>query len=233
MRGGSQGVKNKNCKLINGKPLMYYTIRQAIKSKIFDHVMVSTDSKKILKIAKSCGADGWFIRPKKFSFNSSPKLPAIQHALKEAEKFYNNKFNFIVDLDATSPLRKVEDIINAYKVFIKKKPDLLITGTKSRKNPYFNIVEIVNKKVKKVKIIKKMIFRRQDAPKTFDMNASIYIWNKKTLMNSGNSLETYNKKKVILYEMPDSRSLDIDSELDFQLVEFLLKKNKNDKKLFQ
>ena len=78
-----------------------------------------------------------------------------------------------------------------------------------------------------------MIFRRQDAPKTFDMNASIYIWNKKTLMNSGNSLETYNKKKVILYEMPDSRSLDIDSELDFQLVEFLLKKNKNDKKLFQ
>ena len=233
MRGGSQGVKNKNCKLINGKPLMYYTIRQAIKAKIFDHVMVSTDSKKILKIAKSYGADGWFLRPKKLASDHSPKVPAIKHALFQAEKHYNKKFDIVIDLDATAPLRKVEDIINAYKVFIKKKPDYLITGTKSRKNPYFNIVEIVNKKVKKVKMIKKMVFRRQDAPKTFDMNASIYIWNKKTLMNSGNSLETYNKKKVILYEMPDSRSLDIDSELDFQLVEFLLKKNKNDKKLFQ
>ena len=71
MRGGSQGVKNKNFKLINGKPLMYYTIKQAIKSKIFDHIVVSTDSKKILKIAKSYGADGWFLRPKKLAFRTA------------------------------------------------------------------------------------------------------------------------------------------------------------------
>ena len=67
MRGGSQGLKNKNLKLINGKPLMYYTINQAIKSKIFDKIMVSTDSKRILKYAKSFGADGWFLRPKKLA----------------------------------------------------------------------------------------------------------------------------------------------------------------------
>ena len=65
MRKGSQGVKNKNYRLINGKPLMYFTIKQAIKAKIFDHIVVSTDSKKMLKIAKSYGADGWFLRPKK------------------------------------------------------------------------------------------------------------------------------------------------------------------------
>jgi len=229
MRGGSQGIKNKNYRLINGKPLMYFTIKQAIKAKIFDNIVVSTDSKKILEFAKSYGADGWFTRPKKFSSNSSPKIPAIQHALIEAEKFYDKKFNFIVDLDATSPLRKVKDIVNAYKVFLKKKPDILITGAKSRKNPYFNIVEIVNKKVKKVKIINKTVFRRQDAPKTFDMNASIYIWNRKTLMNSGNAIAALSKnikEKVILYEMPDNRSIDIDSELDFKIVEFLLKKEK-------
>ena len=186
MRGGSQGVKNKNFRLINGKPLMYFTIKQAIKAKIFDHIVVSTDSKKILQIAKSYGAEGWFIRPKTLSSSTSAKMPVIQHAAREAEKFYQKKFDFIIDLDATSPLRKVEDIVNTYKVFIKKKSDFLITGTRSRNNPYFNVVEKVNNKIKLVKNIKKMSFvRRQDCPKTYDLNASIYIWNRKTVMNSG------------------------------------------------
>ncbi len=146
MRSGSQGVKNKNLKIINGKPLMYYTIKQAIKSRLFEHIVVSTDSKKILKKAKIFGAEGWFIRPKNLATNKSSKIPVLQHALKQSEKHYKKKFNLIVDLDVTSPLRKVEDIINAYKIFIKKKGDILITGTKSKKSPYFNIVEIEKKK---------------------------------------------------------------------------------------
>ena len=77
MRGGSQGIKNKNLKLMNGKPLMYYTIKQAIKSKIFDKIVFSTDSKQIFKYAKTYGADGWFLRPKKLSYNSSSKVAAI------------------------------------------------------------------------------------------------------------------------------------------------------------
>ena len=88
MRKGSQGLKNKNLKRINGKPLMYYTIKQAIKSKIFDHVVVSTDSNKILKYAKSYGAEGWFLRPKKLATNKSSKVAAIKHTFIEAEKFY-------------------------------------------------------------------------------------------------------------------------------------------------
>ena len=220
MRGGSQGVKNKNFKLINGKPLMYYTIKQAIKSKIFDHIMVSTDSKKMLKIAKSYGADGWFLRPKKLALNSSSKIPAIKHALFQAEKFYNKKFEIIIELDATSPLRKIEDILDAYKFFVKKKANMLITGCKSRKNPYYNMIEIVNNKLKITKKFKKNIYRRQDAPKTYDCNASIYIWNRKSLIN----FKSFFTKKTVFYEMPENRSIDIDSKLDFQLVEFLLKK---------
>ncbi len=229
MRKESQGVKNKNIKLINGKPLMYFTIKQAIKSKIFNHIVVSTDSKKILKYAKNYGAEGWFMRPKKLSTNSSSKIKAIKHALIEAEKYYGMKFKCIVDLDVTSPLRKVEDIINAYKLFLKKNPDVLISGAKSKKNPYFNVVEIINKKVKKVKSLKKGIFRRQDAPKTYDINASIYIWNRNALINSNSAVQGLEKKstgKAILYEMPESRSIDIDNKLDFELVEFLLKKRK-------
>ena len=221
MRGGSQETKNKHTRLINGKPLMYFTIKQAIRSKIFDHVMVSTDSKKILKIAKSYGADGWFLRPKKLALMTSPKVPVIKHALLQAEKFYNKKFETIVELDATSPLRKIEDILDAYKFFVKKKANMLITGCKSRKNPYYNMIEIVNNKLKKVKKLKKDIYRRQDAPKTYDWNASIYIWNRKSIIN----FKSFFTKKTVFYEMPENRSIDIDSKLDFQLVEFLLKKN--------
>ena len=135
------------------------------------------------KIAKSYGAEGWFLRPKKLALTTSPKVPAIKHALFQAEKFYNKKFDIIFELDATSPLREVKDIINAYKFFIKNKANMLITGCKSRKNPYYNMVEIVNNKLKKTKKSKKNIYRRQDAPKTYDCNASIYIWNRKSLIN--------------------------------------------------
>ena len=227
MRSGSQGVRNKNMKLINGKPLMYYTIKQAIKSKLFDNIVVSTDSKKILAKAKSYGAEGWFMRPKGLASNTCSKIPVIKHALREAEKFYSKKFKYIIDLDVTSPLRSVEDIINAYKTLIKNKGDVLVSVTKSKKNPYFNMVEIIKKKVKKVKIIKRRIFRRQDAPATYDMNASIYIWNRNDLMNSKSAiLEKATTNKTVFYEMPGIRSIDIDSKLDFEIVEFLLKKRK-------
>ena len=105
--------------------------------------------------------------------------------------------------------------------------DVLITGSKSRHNPYFNIVEIVNGKPRKVKNVKRDFFRRQDAPKTYDMNASIYIWNRKTLLKSFTAaLERSAKWKIIFYEMPEKRSIDIDNEFDFKLVEFLLKQKK-------
>ena len=227
MRSGSQGVRNKNMKLINGKPLMYYTIKQAIKSKLFDNIVVSTDSKKILAKAKSYGAEGWFMRPKRLASNTCSKIPVIKHALREAEKFYSKKFKYIIDLDVTSPLRSVEDIINAYKTLIKNKGDVLVSVTKSKKNPYFNMVEIIKKKVKNVKIVKKKIFRRQDAPITYDMNASIYIWNRNNLMHSKSViLEKATTSKTVFYEMPGIRSIDIDSKLDFEIVEFLLKKRK-------
>ena len=220
MRYGSQGVKNKNFRLINGKPLMYYTIKQAIKSKIFDHIIVSTDSKKILRLAKSYGAEGWFLRPKKLSLNTSQKTPAIRHALLKAEKFYDKGFKTIIDLDVTSPLRKVEDIKNAYNFFIKKKANILLTGSKSKKNPYFNMVEFMNGKLQRIKKLKRIIYRRQDAPQTYDCNASIYIWRRKSLIN----FKSFYADKTVFYEMPASRSIDIDTEFDFKVVEFLLKK---------
>jgi len=218
MRGGSQGVKNKNYRLINGKPLMYYTIKQAVKSKLFENIVVSTDSKKILRYAKSYGAEGWFLRPKKLASNLSPKIPVIKHVLRESEIYYKKKYDYIVDLDVTSPLRKIDDITKAFKFFLKKNADILITGARSKKNPYFNVVEKKNGKIKKVLGSEKKISRRQDAPITYDMNASIYIWKRNILLNSKSLYES----KTVLYEMPESRSIDLDSNFDLKLLKLLI-----------
>jgi CMP-N,N'-diacetyllegionaminic acid synthase len=217
MRGGSKGVVNKNLKKLNGKPLMAYTIEQAIASKLFKHVIVSTDSEEIYENAKFFGADAWFLRPKYLSTDEAAKLPVIQHAFMEAEKHYGIKFDSLTDLDATSPLRTVQDIINAYNQFTNEKAKNLISGCASRKNPYFNMVEKVGKTIKLIKEPKFLSQRRQDAPKVYDMNASIYIWKRESILNS-NSLFT---KNTSLYVMPEERSIDIDTDLDWKFVQFL------------
>ena len=141
-RGGSTNLKNKNIEKINGKPLIYYTIRQAQKSKIFDSIVVSTDSKKIQKISSQYGIKKFFLRPKNLSLNTTPKIPVIRHALMQSEKYYNKRFDFIFDLDVTAPLRLVSDIKKSYKQFLSTKKDLLFSVNESRSNPYFNAVVI-------------------------------------------------------------------------------------------
>ena len=98
---------------------------------------------------------------------------------------------------------------------------MLLSGCKSKKNPYYNMVEIFRNKIKRVKILKRKITRRQDAPTTFDLNASIYIWKRKTLIN----FKSFYDSKTVFFEMPPSRSVDIDNKFDFKIVNFLLKKN--------
>ncbi len=218
-RSNSQGVKNKNFKKLNGKPLIYYSIKQAQKSKIFSNIVISTDSNKIAKYSNKMGVKCFFKRPKKLSTNKSPKVPAIQHALLESENYHKKKYDIILDLDVSSPLRRVSDIRNSLNLFNKKKASILLTGCKSRKSPYYNVVEIKNKKVKRVKLSRKKIFRRQDTPKTYDLNASIYIWKRNSLIN----FKSFYDKKTIIYEMPQERSFDIDSITDFKIAEVLMK----------
>ena len=176
MRAGSKGIKNKNLMKLNNKHLMEYTIKQALESKEFKTVAISTDSKKILSLSKKYGADGWFLRPKKLATSSAGKLPVIKQLLVKSEKKFNIKYDYIVDLDITAPLRKISDIKKSIKLIIKNNKKNLITITDPRRNPYFNMIEIKNNIPKKVKKISKKIVRRQDAPKVYDLSASIFIW---------------------------------------------------------
>ena len=219
-RGGSKGVKNKNIKEINNKPLIAYTIEQAKESKMFEHIVVSTDSNDIAKISKEYGAEVFFKRSQEMSNDTAGKLDVIKDAFVRSEKYYNTKFDYLIDLDATAPLRDIKDIQQSFQQFIDNNNDNLITAMPSRRSPYFNLVEIDdNNKIHLSKILDNKILRRQDAPKSYDMNASIYIWKREIILKE----ESLFLDKTGLYIMPEERSIDIDSELDFKFVEFIMR----------
>lgn len=223
-RGGSKGVKNKNIRLINGIPLIAYSIKQAQQSNLFSTITVSSDSDDILNIAKFYKADILIKRPKEYAEDNSPKIPAIKHAVLETEKTLNTHFDVIIDLDPTSPLRNIDDIKNAYYMLVNESASNIITACPSRRSPYFNMVKIDENNIASLPMkLDKNITRRQDAPKIYDMNASIYVWQKNHLLNC----DSLWYEKTMLYIMPEERSLDIDTELDFEIVDFLLKKKEN------
>jgi len=206
------------------RPLIAYTIEQAIGSGLFEHVVVSTDSDQISEVARHYGAEVFFKRPPELASDTAAKLPVIRHAFTESEKHYRTHFDYLVDLDATSPLRIVEDIENSIELLVNGGYDNVVTAMPSRRSPYFNLIE--HDKEGKVALSKSLaeinVVRRQDAPPCYDMNASIYVWKRDVILNS----ETVLTENTGLYVMPEERSIDIDSELDFKIVEMLLKERR-------
>tara|TARA_B100000768_G_C11278907_1_gene377416 strand:- start:338 stop:1042 length:705 start_codon:yes stop_codon:yes gene_type:complete len=221
-RKGSKGLKNKNFLNLLGKPLIVHTIDQAKKVKLLTKIVVSTNSKKMIDISKN-KIDYCIKRPEKLSNDHSSKVDVIKHALIEAEKKFKLKFNTIIDLDITSPLRSSIDIEKALKIFLKKRYGNLVSGSIARKNPFFNQVMYRGRYLDLVCNSKKKIVRRQNAPIIYDLNASIYIWRRKNLMQSKKLIT----RKTTLFKMPYIKSIDIDDQYDFNIVKFILKKKLN------
>jgi CMP-N,N'-diacetyllegionaminic acid synthase len=219
-RGGSKGVKNKNIRILLGKPLIAHSILQAKASGLFECIATSSDSDEILATAGKWGADYLIKRPDELATDQSAKLPAIRHCVAEAEHISGQTFDVVVDLDATSPLRIPEDISGSVRLLETKGVSNVITGAPARRSPYFNMVEVDEHGVARLsKKLNTQVFRRQDAPKCYDMNASIYAWRRDILF----SCPTIFNTDTLLYEMPEDRSIDIDSELDFTFVEFIIR----------
>jgi len=221
-RGGSKGVLNKNLRMIMGKPLIAHTILQAKEAGCFDSIVVSSDSQEILDISKEWGVDYVVKRPNKMASDHSAKLPSIQHCIKTIEDLTTFKYDTIVDLDATSPLRNIDDIQQSITMLESSNTSYnLITAAPARRSPYFNLVELTREGfVQRSKNLEDPIYRRQDSPKCFDMNASIYIWKRDYFFEN----KTVLTDNTSLFVMPEERSIDIDSELDFEIVKFLMRK---------
>lgn len=220
-RAGSKGVKSKNIRELAGKPLIAYSLEQARTSALFDVIAVSSDSPEILAAARTHGADIIVERPAELATDVAQKLPVIRHCVVAAEQRSGTQFDVIVDLDATSPLRSVADIHGAVQLLEAERVANVITAAPARRSPYFNLVEVGDDGVVKLsKPTPTLITRRQDSPKCYDMNASIYVWRRSALF----SLPTIFNSDTRLFVMPEERSTDIDSELDFQIVDFLMRK---------
>ena len=142
-RGGSKGVPNKNVCLLLGKPLLLHSLDQAKESGLFDCIVVSSDSLKILQLAKDWGVDHAIERPAELATDSAAKLPVIQHSFRTAETLSGITFDTVVDLDGTSPLRNQEDLKGALELLESgDSVTNVITGTTARRSPYFNLVEL-------------------------------------------------------------------------------------------
>ncbi len=222
VRKGSKGLKNKNIKLINNQPLFLITLKQALKSKLFNTITVNSDSNFVKKIANNQNV--FFLqRKKRLSGDNISKIDVIKDSLLETEKQYQCNFDTIVDLDVTSPLRNLSDISNAINFFFKSKYKNIVSGSIAKKNPFFNQVIIKKNNVKIVCKNKRKIHSRQQSPKVFDLNASIYIWKRENLIKSVNLINKYTG----LFKMKPEKSFDIDSELDLKIVKFILKNKFN------
>jgi CMP-N-acetylneuraminic acid synthetase len=219
-RAGSKGVKNKNIKLLGGKPLIYWTIKEALKIKEFSKVIVSTDSKKIQNISKKYGAECPFLRPKNISRDKSLTIDVIKHAVKYLDAKSFDKFENIVLLQPTSPFRKKIDIKNAIKKFLKnKRASSLISVVEVGDFHPARMYYINNNKLEKNKLSESKVGRpRQNLKTMYLRNGAIYIIKKKNI--NRNFLGTF----PIGFLMPKDRSLNIDDNYDFEIAKNYIKK---------
>ena len=216
-RGGSKGLPNKNLLKIGDKSLIGHTLTQAKAIEAIDCIIVSSDSNEILKEGEIYAADILLQRSAKLASDDAGKIDAIIDCLNHAESNLNKHFDYVIDLDVTSPLRNLIDIENCLEFTKDQGFKNLITVTNSKKNPYFNQIEITNEGPQLVKSGHN-VKGRQSAPKVYDMNASIYVWSRDFLINE----KTLFSRDTIVYDMPEERSLDIDNELDFKIVKHLI-----------
>lgn len=221
-RKNSKGLKNKNIKILNKKPLIFWSIKQLLKlkkKKFINRIIVSTDSKKIAAMSLKYGAEVPFLRPKILSGSKSPEWLVWKHAINKLEK-KNIKINKIINLPATSPCRRLEDVIKGIKMFNTKKFEIVTAITKSSKNPYFNMVKIKNNFSMLLLNSKNRISHRQSAPEVFDLTTAFYITSAKIIKKKEHIFDC--KMGSVIVDKVSS--IDIDDENDFTMAKINFKK---------
>ena len=220
-RGGSVGIPKKNIKKVNNLPLIVYSIQtaQAYSKKHNAKIAISSDDPEILNVAKNHGLTTDYIRSLELSGSEVGKVLVLEDLLKHEEKISGLTYDYLIDLDVTSPLRSVLDIENAFETLSSSNAHNIFSVSKAHRNPYFNMVE-KEKNQEYVKLIKpdNHFMTRQSAPEVYDMNASFYIYKKSFFEQQFKSSIT---PKSLAYVM-NHICFDIDEPLDLLMMEFLI-----------
>jgi len=222
-RGGSKGVKGKNIRPLKGKPLIEYTVTAALASRLLNDVIVSTDSELITDAARQAGIKTVIQRPAELASDTASKWPVFIHALETYEQLTGTTVNYIVDMDVTVPLKTTGDIDGAIQAALNDtKTGVVITAYEPERNPYFNMMEVQEDGFAEiVKKSAKPIVRRQDAPPVYSLTPAAYVVKKETLY----TVEHWSQAKCKIYPIPRERAIDIDTEIDFDIVEFLINRH--------
>jgi CMP-N-acetylneuraminic acid synthetase len=227
-RGGSKGIPGKNIKLINSKPLLHYTINCARQfANIYNSdLALSTDDDEIIKVAANANLFSSYVRPSYLADDKAGKIDALKDVLLHYENFNNKKYDFVLDLDVTSPLRNFDDLKKAFEIIENDLNCLtLFSVNNANRNPYFNMVELNEEGYAYLsKNANGTFLTRQSTPKVYDLNASFYFY-RRTFFDLNLKTPITNKTKVFVM---NHTCFDLDHLIDFDFMEYLLVNNKLD-----
>ena len=218
-RGGSKGVPGKNLRVVAGKPLLAHAIETARASRWINRVVVSTDDPDVAEVATRSGAEIPFLRPAHLAQDDSPEWLAWQHAIQTLTGSGTSRMDVFVSVPTTAPLRNVEDVNTCIETLVESDADAVITVTPAERNPYYNMVQLNGDGYARLLLeLPQPVHRRQDAPAVFTMTTVAYAARPGFVLKATSLFEGRVKAVVI----PPRRALDIDTELDVQIAEYLM-----------
>jgi N-acylneuraminate cytidylyltransferase/CMP-N,N'-diacetyllegionaminic acid synthase len=219
-RGGSKGVRRKNLRPLGGLPLIVYTILCAKACPLLTRLVVSTDDEEISSVAKQWGVEVPFIRPAHLAQDHSSKWEVFRHLVSTLEQQNGQRIDILVDLDTGVPMRTPADIEGCVKLLLSTDADVVTTAYEAERNPYFNMVEMHDGVARIVKQPDTPIASRQVAPKVYSLSPAVFAMKRDILWR----VEHWSQAKLRIIVLPRSRAIDIDTEVDFEFVNFLMRK---------
>jgi CMP-N,N'-diacetyllegionaminic acid synthase len=221
-RGGSKGIPRKNLRSLAGQPLIAHAIQCARACSVLRRVVVSTDDHAIANVAKEHGAEVPFIRPADLAQDETSKWHVFQHLVTVLEEMDGTRVDVLVDLDSGVPLRQPDDVAHCVTQLLSGDADLVVTAYEADRNPYFNMVELDGEGLARiVKPSERPIVCRQEAPQVYSLSPAVYAIRRNALWR----YEHWSQARLQIHPLPRKRAIDIDSELDYQFVEFLMQQH--------
>lgn len=218
-RGGSKGIPRKNLRPLAGKPLIAHTIACARSCPDLDRVVVSTDDPEIAEVARAWGGEVPFMRPAALARDDSSKWDVFRHLVETLEATGCRPVGVLVDLDTGVPLRRPEDISGCIRQLVAGTAEVVVTAYEAERNPYFNMVEVDENGLARVsKPLPSPVTCRQQAPPVYSLSPAVYAIRRQALWDHGH----WSQSRMQVHLLPRDRAVDIDTELDFILVETLL-----------
>ena len=220
-RGGSKGIPKKNIVNVGGKPLIAWTIEAALKSHVFDRVVVSTDNNEIASIAQKWGAEVPFTRPDRLAKDDSPHADVLIHAINWLQEKEDYLPEFLMLLQPTSPLRTSQDIDKSFQLAIDRKADCVISVQETLSHPYSVMQVTEDQKLSEFLMSSEdpeSYQRRQARPKFYSLNGAIFIFKVDALLTNKNTYPDL----TFTYVMPQERSLDVDTSWDLHIANLVL-----------